>query len=556
MTNSSQTIIYSEDDPELSAVCQILEMCNLPSFCVTAAGQIVCANSASGDSTELVRKRFLGQPASAIDPRLNDWSTFFSRLESEAAVTLEPEFDRTDPGASSYAVQARFWRPLAAPLAVVSLRDVSDEWEQQAGLLRRDAILQAMSSAASRYLADDNWDDSCNALLRDLGEATGVSRVYIFEAHFNEDNLLLFSQRYEWVAPAIAPQIDNVELQNIPMEAAGYGRWLTLLSRGRLVAGQVQDFPESERKLLESQSILSLAVVPIFTGSKWWGMMGFDECSAPRVWSVAETEALRTVAGLLGLATERREVARQAREKQDSIAHEARLVTMGEMASGFAHEINQPLSAVSNYCETGLAALEAGSADTEILQRAFRSAAAQAQRAGEIIRRLREFVSKRHSPQTMVDLNELIGETLALVAHDARGRGIRIVNGATAKLPPVLACRVQIQQVLVNLIRNGIEAIEEAGDDPRRTLSVCAEQLNSHLLRISVLDTGRGLDPQLAGLVFEPFETNKPDGMGLGLSISRTIVEAHGGSLSVDGDYKDGACFQVDLPSIGSDGND
>lgn len=530
-------------------------MCSLPSFCVSADGRIMCANKASGESSELIREKFLGHPADVIDPRLSDWPGFFARLQADYSLTVDPIADQTDPGVASRAIQAQFWQPLGVPLAVISLRDVHDEVEQWAGMARRDEILQAMSRAASRYLADDDWDASCNALLKDLGEATGVSRVYIFEAHYDDDNHLLFSQRYEWVAQGITPQIDNPELQEIPLEAAGFARWQDLLSRGRLVAGQVRDFPESEQELLKSQSILSLAVVPIFTGTQWWGMMGFDECSAPRDWGVAETEALRTVAGLFGLAAERRSAAREAREKRDSMAHEARLVAMGEMASSLAHEINQPLSAVRNYCETGIAALETGSADPAVLERAFRGATTQAQRAGEIIHRLREFVSKGDTTRSYIHLSELIAETLGLISHDARNRGISIVNEAASDLPAVFACRVQIQQVLFNLVRNAIEAISDSGSDSQSTVIVRSELINPHLQRISVLDTGPGVDPKLASFIFEPFETSKEGGMGLGLSLSRTIVEAHGGSLSMDGAYRGGACFHVNLPGHAPDDN-
>ncbi len=532
----------------LAALCGILDLLERPAFVVAADGCILAANLQVTESLGRKREGLLNRQARNIDPRIADWPAFLAQLRTSKFLRLDPVLEGTDPRISALALHARLWRPGDRELAVIVLEDVRDERAQDLAMHSRDAILQTISNAATRYLADDDWDDSCNQLLKELGEATGVSRVYIFEGHYDADERLLFSQRYEWVAAGISPEIANPELQNLPMEEAGYGRWLNLLSRGRLVAGQVRDFPVSEQELLTSQDIQAIAVVPIFTGSKWWGMMGFDECTGPREWGVAETEALRTVAGLFGLATERREAARDARAKRDTIAHEARLVAMGEMASGVAHEINQPLGAISNYCETGLAALAAGDRDGEILERTLRGAASQAQRAGEIIRRLREFVRKGDTTRTRVDLNELIEETISLVAHDARARNINVLDECDADLPPVTVCRIQIQQVLFNLLRNSMEAIEEHEEGLDRKVCVRSARPNPHLVRIDVRDTGPGIDPHGAAWIFQPFETSKPGGMGLGLSISRSIIEAHGGALSVDMSFRGGACLQMSLP--------
>ncbi|NNF51985.1 MAG: GAF domain-containing protein [Gammaproteobacteria bacterium] len=533
---------------EITQLCSVLDLCEYPVYCVSPEGRIVGTNLSAANVLSRPREKLIGRHVRNVDPRVADWPAFFSTLQKKNSMRLDPVFEGTDPRISSRVLFGRLWQSEGGQLAVIALRDIRRESEQEDAMVSRDAILQTISTAAARYLADDDWDDSCNQLLRDLGEATGVSRVYIFEAHYDSEESLLFSQRFEWVAPEIEPQIDNEELQDLPMEQAGYGRWLKLLSRGRLVAGQVRDFPASERDLLESQSIAAIAVVPIFTGSKWWGCMGFDECSGPRDWGVAETEALRTVASLFGLAIERREAAIAGRAKRDNIAHEARLVAMGEMASSVAHEINQPLAAISNYCETGISELFADARDDEILERALRGAAAQAQRAGEIIRRLREFVRKGDTTRTVVDLKQLIEETVGLVAHDARARKIRIADECAERLPAIEVCRIQIQQVLFNLLRNAIEAIEDNEHSDERLITIRAASPGAHSVEISVADTGPGLKPDSAASIFEPFETSKPYGMGLGLSISRSILEAHGGSLSAVKNTGSGACFEIRLP--------
>lgn len=551
MTAEKNNTDGESEKAELSRLCSILDLVERPTYCLDADGRILAANLSAGDVVGRPREKLVNRHARNVDPRIADWPDIFAQLQASEFLHFEPNLEGSDPRLSTRALQVRLWRPARRELAVVTLQDVRAEQVRDRAMTSRDAILQVISTAAARYLADESWDDSCNQLLKDLGEATGVSRVYIFEGNYVDDESLRFSQIFEWAGAGIEPQIDNPELQDIPLGESGYGRWLNLLSRGQLVAGNVSDFPASERDLLTSQSIKAIVVVPIFTGSKWWGLMGFDECTGPREWGVAETEALRTVASLFGLAVERREAGLAARKKRDNIAHEARLIAMGEMASSVAHEINQPLTAVNNYCETGLAAFAQVERDDEILERALRGAAAQAQRAGEIIRRLREFVRKGDTTRTLVDLNQLIEETISLIDHDARARKISIVKDCDSTLPAINVCRIQIQQVLFNLLRNGIEAIDENEDKPdnrERQISVHATQPHEHLVSIFVTDTGPGLRPQQADWIFEPFETSKPDGMGLGLSISRSILEAHGGDLRVDPGHTNGARFQVSLP--------
>ncbi len=183
--------------------------------------------------------------------------------------------------------------------------DITERRQAEEALRRRDTILEAVSFAAEQLLKTTVWDQRIQAVLARLGEATGVSRVYIFENHVDQDGTLLTSQRYEWAAPGIEPQIDNPDLQNFPWHAGGFGRWEDTLSRGELIFGHVREFPASEREVLASQGILSILVVPIFVGEALWGFIGFDECLAEREWAAAEMEALRAAAGILGAAIQR-----------------------------------------------------------------------------------------------------------------------------------------------------------------------------------------------------------------------------------------------------------
>jgi signal transduction histidine kinase len=189
----------------------------------------------------------------------------------------------------------------------VSDLEAAEEERQrtEAALLCCDSILETVRFAAERFLMEANWEQSVQEVLARLGRATGSSRVYIFENHTGTDGTLLTSQRYEWAAPGITPQIDNPQLQNFPWLAGGFARWVETMSRNEPIHGHIREFPESEREVLAAQGIKSIAVVPVFVGREWWGFIGFDECPVERVWSVAEMDALKAAATTLGAAVER-----------------------------------------------------------------------------------------------------------------------------------------------------------------------------------------------------------------------------------------------------------
>lgn len=188
---------------------------------------------------------------------------------------------------------------------VVVLREVTELRQSEEALRRRDDILEAVAATAERLLRAPDWHLGIPAVLAALGEATGVSRVYIFENHEGPDGEWLTSQRYEWAAPDAIPQIDNPDLQNFSYIRVGFGRWVERMSQGEPVYGLVRNLPESERDILVAQDILSIAAVPIFVGQDWWGFIGFDECRVEREWTKIEIETLQMAANMLGAAIHR-----------------------------------------------------------------------------------------------------------------------------------------------------------------------------------------------------------------------------------------------------------
>ncbi len=249
--------------------------------------------------------------------------------------------------------------------------------------------------------------------------------------------------------------------------------------------------------------------------------------------------------------TERRRAEEQARLHLDQLAHVTRLASMGEMASTIAHEVNQPLTAVVNFSQACVRLLRSGQADAAEIVASMEQAAAQAERASQIIRHLRAFVRKEEAELAPVDLNFLVNEVVRLVRPDARQSAVEIVVDPADGLPQVLADNIQIQQVLVNLVRNAVEAIA-AADAGRREVRVSTRRAADGSVEVAVEDSGPGFDAATAGKVFEAFYTTKAQGMGIGLSISRSIVEAHRGRIWASGEPGRGARFCVALPAAGA----
>ncbi|HKC45744.1 MAG TPA: PAS domain S-box protein [Burkholderiales bacterium] len=268
--------------------------------------------------------------------------------------------------------------------------------------------------------------------------------------------------------------------------------------------------------------------------------------------SVDANGALTAIFAVARDVTDRRRAEEQARQHLQQLAHVSRVSSMGEMASAIAHEINQPLTAIANYAYACLRLLRSGEQD-EVLP-AMQRVATEAERAGEVVRKMRSFVRGDEGQLSAVEVGFLVSEVLRLAAPEARQSGVELVPTIPAKLPPVLADSIQIQQVLLNLVRNAVEAIN-AADPPLREVRIAAARSPGGDVEITVEDTGPGLAAEALERVFEPFYTTKPDGIGIGLALSRSIVDAHGGRLWATAAPGRGATFHLVLPIVPESGN-
>ena len=256
----------------------------------------------------------------------------------------------------------------------------------------------------------------------------------------------------------------------------------------------------------------------------------------------------RFFTGFIRDLTERQLTEARLHDLQAELVHMSRLTAMGEMASALAHELNQPLAAIANYMKGSRRLLENRQDQSlDPVRDAMEKAADQALRAGDIIRRLRDFVSRGESERRVEDVKKLIEEASALALVGAKDKGVRVRFAFAPGLNYVLADKVQVQQVLLNLVRNAIDAMETA---PIRELVVATSPAPGNMVEISVADTGAGIAPEIADQLFQPFITTKSQGMGVGLSISRTIVESHGGSITPRPNPGGGTLFSFTLPAV------
>jgi signal transduction histidine kinase len=261
-----------------------------------------------------------------------------------------------------------------------------------------------------------------------------------------------------------------------------------------------------------------------------------------------EIELVTDFAAEASIALEITRRERQLREQQMQLAHANRLVTMGELSASITHEVNQPIAAARNNVIAALNFLDGNPPDLQEVREALAAAVKDADRVGAIVGRMRALMQKASPRLDPVDMNEALQEVIELTRGEALKSEVSVESQLAKGLPIIAGDRVQLQQVVLNLILNALQAMGPAGEGARQVL-ITTRQIELNDLYVGVQDTGLGLSPETLSRLFEPFYTTKPNGMGMGLTICRSIVEAHGGRLWVSACEPRGALFQFAIPA-------
>jgi len=410
--------------------------------------------------------------------------------------------------------------------------------------MRRENILAAVAYTAAGFLRNVDWEQYVPEILTRLGRATQVSRIYVYENSRRADGTLVTDERFTWLSSE--RRDDGRRVHELDYAAEGFTFWAECLAAGQSVTGKVAEIAPPLRTFLMSEDIRSIALVPILVGKEWWGFIGFDDCRTEREWSSEEIDALRAAADILGAAIERKRAERTIAEQRLTMASSARLSSLGVLASGVAHEINNPLAVISIGTEQLGKLIQEPNPDRALVLSTAAKVRHNVTRIERIIRGLRNLSRDgSNDPTSQKQVLGIIEESLDLCQSRFRAHGIEIVVGDVADdlwiecRPPLLS------QVFMNLMNNAYDAGERL---PEKWVHIDVED-GGDTIALSVTDSGNGIPVELRDKILDPFFTTKEfgKGTGLGLSISKAIIESHGGSLRIDTECPN-TRFVIELP--------
>lgn len=437
------------------------------------------------------------------------------------------------------------------------VRDVTDRKQAEVELQRSRQHFQYLDRLSRIISQAPDLNALLGSVLQEMLEIFAVDRAWLF--YPGDPDAPSWKVPMEVTREGYPGTFDaNVDIPNNPDTAA------VLRDALETDGPVIHDFFRREPvpALAKSFNIKTQMIIALHPKiDKPW-ILGLHQCSHNREWTESDRRLFPDIAERMTSAltnrlllqqleadiAQRKRAEEQAKLHQAELAHMARLNIMGEMATGIAHELNQPLTAIANYAAVGSEMVDAGNKNPAKLVKALDSVQVQAERASEIIRRLRQFVKKQSPQRVNVNINMLVKDVVSFMEAETRKQSIQIELKLAGELPLVFADAIQIEQVLLNIVRNSLDAMQNAGIE-KPELVIRTSINGDGNVHVYVSDTGPGIDKKALTHIFEPFVTTKgAQGMGMGLSISRSIIEAHGGRLWAESDVGRGTTFYFTLP--------
>jgi signal transduction histidine kinase len=412
------------------------------------------------------------------------------------------------------------------------------------GLVERLRFEEVLSnlSAAFVNLPPDKMAPEIDTWLVKILEILRIDRITVLE--FSEDK-----EHFLTIYSGTAPGISSFPEQ-IPTESLSWFSRLVSLGQRLEYSRLPDDLPAEavqEKEYCRQAGLKSFISLPLQVGGVVLGVITFSSLQSYLNWSDYPLPRLNLVAEIFANALMHRRTQRTLEVHRDELAHVGRLAVLNALTSNLAHEIIQPLTAITHNSRAAQRLLENSETDLPEVREALEDITRGSERASGVIQQLRQHVKNAPTNFVRVDLNDLVRGIMPLVSQQARTNNIKLRFDLAANLPPVAGNRIQLEQVLLNLVVNGIAAMEGLSNGPREIVLQTTKE-NADLLQVSVIDSGQGVKPGEEDLLFKPFFTTEEGGMGLGLSISRAIIEAHHGKLWVTPNPDRGTAFHFTLP--------
>lgn len=431
------------------------------------------------------------------------------------------------------------------PRQFVAIRaDITERKRIEAELAEKLRLQRLLGELSTRFLAlpSEEVDDAIEETQRLIVETLGLDRSTLWQLVEGEPGFVMTHcwQRAEW--PPLPPRFGTEG--NLPWSQAK-------MLRGEMICfSSHSELPPEASRDLETCRLygpLSNLTIPLVAHSRVFGALAFGSLGAERHWREDEISELQLVAQIIGNVLSRQQAELREEQLRGELAHALRVATLGEMVAALAHELNQPLAAILSNAQAARRFIADGLIEPEELSAILSDIVRDDKRAGSVIQNLRAMVSKQPMEREACSLNELVGEVLELMRSEMIVENIDVRLALDPKLPRVQAARVELQQVLVNLLVNAVHAIEAAG--PRNRFIEVTTRVQGEGVALSIRDCGHGIASEQLSTIFHPFVSSKSSGLGMGLSICRRIIENHAGYLEAENHAQGGAIFRFFLPT-------